>query len=122
MIKWLKKLKAIVASYDANLANAHARIAALETMVRERTDIAIDVGFWSTSHVIVVGRYKNADYVQTYSMDTPDLASLIDQLKQMERYGNVRRVDAPPQFRAVFERENENAGKMLAFRSRSEPL
>lgn len=105
MLKWLKKLKAIVAGYDADLRNAHARIAELEKLVRDRTNIAVDVGFKSASHVIVVGRYKNADYVQTYALDTPDLAALIDQLRQMERHGAVRRVDAPPQFRAVFERD-----------------
>lgn len=105
MLKWLKKLKAIVAGYDADLRNAHARIRELEKLVRDRTNIAVDVGFRSASHVIVVGRYKNADYVQTYALDTPDLAAMIDQLRQMERHGAVRRVDAPPQFRAVFKRE-----------------
>jgi len=105
MLKWLKKLKAIVAGYDDGMRNANARIAEIEKLVRERTNIAVDVGFKSASHVIVVGRYKNADYVQTYALDTPDLAALIDQLRQMERHGAVRRVDAPPQFRAVFERD-----------------
>lgn len=55
--------------------------------------------------MIVVGRYRNADYVQTYALDTPNLAVLIGQLRQMERCGAVRRVDAPPLFRAVFERD-----------------
>ena len=105
MIKWLKKLKSIVAGYDADLRNAHARIAELEKLVRDRTNIAVDVGFRSMNHVIVVGRYKGADYVQTYTLDTPDIAALIDQLRQMERHGAVRRVDAPPPFRAVFEHE-----------------
>lgn len=105
MLKWLKKLKTIVGCYDADLRNAHTRIAELEKLVRDRTNIAVDVGFKSASHVIVVGRYKDADYVQTYALDTPDLAALIDQLRQMERHGVVRRVDAPPQFRAVFERD-----------------
>ena len=105
MLKWLKKLKEIVTGYDADMRNAHARIAELEKLVRERTNIAVDVGFKSASHVIVVGRYKNADYVQTYALDTLDLAALIYQLRQMDRHGAVRRIDAPPQFRAVFERD-----------------
>lgn len=105
MLKWLKKLKTIVAGYDADLRNAHTRIAELETLVKDRTNIAVDVGFKSASHVIVVGRYRNADYVQTYALDTPDIAGLIDQLRQMERHGQVKRIDAPPMFRAVFERD-----------------
>ncbi len=105
MLKWLKKLKTIVAGYDADLRNAHARIAELEKLVRDRTNIAVDVGFKSASHVIVAGRYKNADYVPTYALDTQDFAALIDQLRMMERTAVVRRIDAPPQFRAVFARE-----------------
>ncbi len=44
MLKWLKKLKAIVAGYDADLCNAHVRIAELEKLVKDRTNIAVDVG------------------------------------------------------------------------------
>lgn len=105
MLKWLKKLRTMVSNYDSDLRKAHTRIAELETLVRDRTNIAVDVGFKTASHVIVVGRYKDADYVQTYCLDTYDLAVLIDQLRQMERHGAVRRVDAPPQFRAVFGRD-----------------
>lgn len=53
MLKWLKKLKAIVSGYDSELRNAHARISELEKLVRERTNIAVDVGFKRASHVIV---------------------------------------------------------------------
>lgn len=105
MIKWINKLKTIVAGYDADLRNAHARIAELEKLVRDRTSIAVDVGFKSANHVVVVGRYRNADYVQTYVLDTQDLSGLIEQLRHMEKHGVVRRVDGPPVFRAVFERD-----------------
>jgi len=104
MLKWLKKLKEIVAGYDADLRTAHTRIAELEKLVKDRTNIAVDVGFRSASHVIVIGRYRNADYIQTFEMDTPSLDGLIEQLRERERYGSVKRVDAPPLFRAVFER------------------
>jgi hypothetical protein len=112
MLNWLKKLRRIVADYDRDLESLAAAVKAeraqrqaLETILRERTDIAVDVGFKSPSHVIVVGRYKDQDFVQTYSIATPDLAALIDQLKAMERYGVVRQIDAPPQFRGVVKRE-----------------
>jgi hypothetical protein len=89
------------------LRAAHARIAELEKLVRDRTNIAVDVGFKTASHVIVVGRYRNADYVQTYALNMPDMGPLIAQLRQMERYGEVRRIDAPPVFKAVFEPERD---------------
>lgn len=116
MLKWLKKLKAIVSSHDADMHKLRTdcandvqrlreRVVQMETLVRDRTNIAVDVGFKNESHVIVMGRYKNVDYVQSYALNTPDFAALIEQLRQMKRHGAVRWIDAPPQFRAVFERE-----------------
>ena len=105
MLNWLKRLKRIVTNYDTDLRNANVRIAELEKLVKDRTNIAVDAGFKSASHVIVIGRYRNADYVQTYELNTPDMKVLIDQLRQMERYGDIIRVDGPPVLRAVFERD-----------------
>lgn len=112
MLNWLRTLHRIICNYDWEIGRLRDRLEAeqgkrkqLEALLRERTSIAVDVGFKDACYVIVVGRYKGADYVQTFSINTPDMASLIEQLKQMERYGEVKRVDAPPQFRAVFQRE-----------------
>lgn len=108
MIKWMKKLKAIVSGYDADLRNAHLRIAELEKLIRDRTNIAVDVGFRSASHVIVIGRYRGADYIQSFEIREADMAGLIDRLREQARHGTVRRVDAPPAFKAVFERDRFN--------------
>ena len=105
MLKWLEKLKAIVSRYDTDLRNAHNRIAVLEAIVRDRTNIAVDVGFRDANHVIVIGRYKNSDYVQTFHLPERELGPLIDRLREMSRYGRITRVDAPPVFRAAFERD-----------------
>ncbi|MBR7777399.1 hypothetical protein [Undibacterium rugosum] len=105
MFTWFKKLRRIVESHDVELCAAHARIAQLETVLRERTNIAVDVGFRDGNHVIVIGRYKNTDYVQTYSLSDGDISAIIEQLRMMERYGAVKRVDAPPRIRGVFAHE-----------------
>ena len=105
MVKWIKKLKQIVLNYDADLKIAHNRISELEKIIKERTNIAVDVGFRDANHIIVVGRYKNADYVQTYQIKTQEMSRLIDQLRDMQKYGDVKFVDEPPQFKAVFKRE-----------------
>lgn len=73
MLNWLRKLRAIVKGYDADLAKAHARIAKLEKLLKDSTDIAVDVGLKSPCQVIVIGRYRNADYVQAFSMEIPTL-------------------------------------------------
>lgn len=104
MLNWLKTLRRIVGAYSSDQLAMHNRILELEALVRERTNIAVDVGFRECNHVIVLGRYKGADYIQSYSVQSDSLAHLVDQLKQMERFGNVRRIDAPPQFRAAFAR------------------
>lgn len=111
MFSWIKKLRKIVSSYDsdfamyaANLKYAQARITELEQLVKDRTNIAVDLGFRSANHVIVVGRYKNADYVQTFQING-QLNDIVDRLREMEKYGEVRRVDGPPAVRAVFNRE-----------------
>jgi hypothetical protein len=105
MLKWLKKARLIVAGYDAELRSIHRRIDDLDALVRDRTNIAVDVGFRSASHVIVIGRYKNNDYIQTFSVEHDDLTLLVDRLRQMERHGEVRRVDAPPPLRGAFARD-----------------
>lgn len=105
MLSWLKKLHRIVDSHDTELRAAHERISQLEKVLRERTNIAVDVGFRNGNHVIVIGRYKNTDYVQTHSLRDNDVGAIIEQLRMMERYGAVTRVDAPPNIRGAFSRE-----------------
>jgi len=109
MLKWIRKLLKIVREYDIRVEQQKALMVELEALVRNRTNIGADVGYFKdANHVIVVGRYKNADYVQTYSIHTEDMSSMIDTLRQMERHGAVKRLDAPPIFKAVFERERTN--------------
>ena len=101
MLKWLKRLQAIVANYDTDMRNTHKQIAQLDKVIHDRTDIAVDIRL-NSSYVIVAGHYKNTDYVQTFRLDTQDFADLIDRLKHLEKHGTIRRIDAPPLFRAAF--------------------
>ena len=116
--KWVKKFAFILANYEANNSQMLAHIKALEDsvtalnrrldyldkLVRERTDIAVDVNFKEPNYVIVVGRYRKVDYIQTYSLDNADFTQLIDHLQRIEKHGQLRRLDAPPQILAVFKR------------------
>lgn len=109
---WLFELRRIVHLGWGRLETHRMRLDALrddmktlERLVRERTDIAVDVGVDGMNTVIVVGRYKGADYVQTYRLRADDLDFLIGKLREMERHGALRRLDCPPQYRAVFEHE-----------------
>lgn len=105
MSAWIKKLLAIVASYDTDLRNIHHAVYGLESILKERTNIAVDVGFREASHVIVIGRYRGNDYIQSYTLNETDLDGLIRHLREMEKFGNIRRIDAPPMFKAAFKRD-----------------
>ena len=101
LISWFKALRFVVKSYVTDMRALRRRMDELDKLIRERTDIAVDVRFREPNYVIVVGRYKNADYIQTYSVRSNDLGYLIDMLKNMERHAQVRIVDAPPGMKAV---------------------
>jgi hypothetical protein len=99
-------IRAVSSQHHVDVIALNARIDQLDKLVKDRTDIAVDFGYmWDSSHVIVLGRYRNRDYVQTYRLDHQEFVQLIDRLRAMERHGVVRRLDAPPAVRAVFERD-----------------
>lgn len=102
MFAWFKKLKSIVLRHQDDVNYLHNRISELEKIIRERTDVAVDVNYSGHNHIIVVGQYKNTGYIQTYAINTDDLYHLIKQLEGMEKYGKVRVIDAPPTFNATF--------------------
>lgn len=108
MFKWFNKLRQIVRGYDADRLRMVRAMEQLEAIVRERTDIAVDVDYRGMASIILVGRYRNADFVQTYTLSERDLPGLIDRLRDMERYGQVRRADGPPEFSAVVKHALKN--------------
>ena len=112
MIKWFKQLRNIVANYDKDMLdlkrianNAVIRAEQAEKVIRDRTDIHTDIHYRAESYVIVVGRYGKRDYIQGFNLRNEDFASLIPRLKEMERYGHIKKVDAHPNFKAVFDYE-----------------
>ena len=101
LLTWFKKAIRIVRRHDWEVQSLHQRIDRLEGLIRERTDIAASAGYHGESHVVVMGRYKGADYVETFHLGTEDLCHIIDTLRHLNRTGRVTVVDAPPSFRAI---------------------
>lgn len=108
MMCWLLKLIKIVRSYELDRAVMRERIGELETLVRERTDIGVDIelGRSAPNHIIVIGRYRNSDYVQTYSVSDRDLEGIISLLDDLRKHGSVRFVDSVPKIRAVVRKDS----------------
>jgi hypothetical protein len=110
--KWLNKLLP-GHSTRLKIASLEARVHNLQVMVRERTEIHADISGNARGQnvIIVVGRYRNRDYVQAYSVSVESLAEMVEILKRWEwQYGHVKTLDAPPAFKACFERDKDRRG------------
>ena len=97
----LHKVDEDACTRDAAL-ESHVRT--LRTNLKASTDISVDCHMDGMNTIIVIGRYQNADYIQTYDIRMKDLQELVDYLRVLENHGTVRRIDAVPGFRAIAEK------------------
>jgi len=83
-----------------------------QSIIRQRTAVNCDIHTrkHSSNFFITVGTYRNQDYVQCFSVDDQDFKGMIEQLREMQRYAVVRKVDAYPTFSASVKRELERDG------------
>lgn len=109
MIKWFKTLFRVVRNYDSDRKRLLKQVRSAERTIRERTELSVDIAAIRHHHnqIIVTGRYRNADYVQVFTINDNDLACLIDQLRSMQKYGVIQHVDAVYNISAVVKRELE---------------
>ncbi len=125
MFKWFKTLRRIVRTYDKQ-AEVQSReidslrrqlreidflrkeIAEAEKVIRDRTDMHLDISAnrHDPNNIILIGRYNGMDYVQTYTIHDDDFSRLVTISRDMGKYANRRRVDAPPTLSAVFQHDN----------------
>ena len=102
---WFRTLFLIVRDYQRSMRAVQSDLKTLQRMhldldgfIRERTEVNVDVGVRDPSTIIIIGRYKGGDYVQSYQLDTDTLPDLVDHLKQLERHAHLNRLDAPRSF------------------------
>jgi hypothetical protein len=113
MIKWLKNLFYIVKNYSYDqkrtielLRVQREKMVALDKLIKERTNISADIGYLKgANYVILVGHYKNRDYINVFDLNGKTFAEIVEQFRAMTKHGNVLRVDAPAPFKAVLERD-----------------
>ncbi len=95
LLECIQELERKVQSLET--AETQTRKYAMEAVkiIKERTDINVDVhsrrGF--PSQAIIVGKYKNQDYVRIFDIHAEHIQHLVEQLSDMEKYATVRRVD-----------------------------
>lgn len=113
MIKWLRTLWLCVRDYKLfveHISQTNKTLTALEERIRVLTTVSADIGLHpkAANWAIVVGRYRNTDYVQTVSLTGPDFAALVEQLRYMRKIGVIQYLDAPPSIRATILRDESN--------------
>jgi isocitrate/isopropylmalate dehydrogenase len=75
--------------------------------IRSKTEVSADVHYHGPdmNQIIVVGRYRNRDYVEVFSLKDNHIEGLVDMLREWQQYATVRRVDAMPALRAFIDRD-----------------
>lgn len=96
-VNWIKTLLRVVRTFDLRFEGVHDRIASAERFIRERTEVNADVSVHpkNANKIVVIGRYKNHDYVEIFSMYGDSFAGLVGILRDMARFHEVNRVDCP---------------------------
>jgi len=107
MFHFVKTLIRIVREYDAAIKALYARIDAAHNRIGEHTIVHADVHFQRSDQIIVVGRYRNRDYVRVFDLDSGSFCETIEMLKQMEPRARIGHFDMPGgvQLSAVYERD-----------------
>ena len=107
IIKRLRTLWRIAEEYDNRKKKFLATMAALTLLINERTTVHADIHMKSPSLVIVVGKYRNHDYVRAFPVDHDSLHGLIEYIKRVEPRARVGRMDINPsiKFSSVYRDE-----------------
>lgn len=105
MIRWVKELIFIVKYYRQHKSALENELYRTNKVIRDRTDIHADINYKNDNQIVVIGRYGNHDYIQTYRVSDSDFTALIKQLKEMQKYGHIGRIDCAPRVRAVFDNQ-----------------
>jgi len=89
------------ADWAVDIANAAERV------IRERTTLNVDMHCHkqAENQIIMIGRYNGKDFIQTYRVLSDDFKGLMHQLREMERYAYVDKIDSVPMMRQVIDQE-----------------
>ena len=102
MIDWIKNLYRIVRDYDSDMKCQLDRIKRAEDFIRENTTVNADIHHRGLNQIIVIGRYKNQDYVRIYSIDEGDFGFMVQELNRLQKeYGRRGFIDSPPQIKEL---------------------
>lgn len=108
IIEWFKNLFYLirhVKTINSNLKKYYNRveycldeIERTNKVIRDRTDYHVDMSMvgYDPHIVVTIGKYKKNDYIRIHSIyNDKHFDQLIEYLKEMEKYGEIGRVEQP---------------------------
>jgi len=109
----IQKLLAPWKSHPHRMDRLVKRVQASERMISARTTVHADIHYKSGfDSIIVVGRYRNHDYVRCFNVESKDFHEFIEIFKRIEPSGRIGRIDVPfPSFSGVVERLKRERGQ-----------
>ena len=126
MIKWFKQLLHIVKHFDdivdsmEELSRDQQRVEhhvnniehhvndAVQT-IKDRTTIHADIAASRRhqSQIIMIGNYRNRDYIQTFEVHPDDFSGMLRQCIEMQKYARMGKIDAPIGMKEIINTESE---------------
>ncbi len=106
MFDFLKQLYTIVKNYNNKYNILLARIDKLERIIKEHTTVGVDIqSKYSDNHIIVIGKYKNHDFVKSYIVPNTEFVNIVSTLRDIERYYDLQYIDCVPEFKSFIKHE-----------------
>lgn len=103
LIQWIQKVKHIIKYYELDQRRIAGQIQSAEQIIRERTEINVELNTRGDNHIVMVGRYRNRDYVETITVDARSFDYMVRKVRELEQFGRLNRIDGHPGMRATFE-------------------
>lgn len=85
----------IARKYENDLKGILYRVDDLHKRMGEHTVVHADIHYRRADQIIVIGRYRNHDYVRVFNVDTKTFGELIEYLKRIEPQAAIGRWDLP---------------------------
>lgn len=106
MIKFFRELYTIVKNYNNKYDILLARIDKLERIIKEHTTVGVNIqSKYSDNHIIVIGKYRNHDFVKSYIVPNTEFVNIISTLRDIEKYYNLQYIDSAPEFKSFISHE-----------------
>lgn len=79
-----------------------------EKLMKERTEVHADIHNQNSSQIIIIGRYRNRDYIKMYPIPDKNIIDVINHLKSISHHTKLGRMDCiHPEMGICIKREIE---------------